>query len=569
MNCTALKTAILPEGLESIGYKAFHSCSAMNPVLLPEGLKSIGDYAFSWCAVLRTVLLPESLKSIGDHAFKGCDALRTALLPEGLESIGEWAFYGDESLEFVTIPTTVTSIGEYAFGALRDSSCKLLNIAVDLDNLDARAGVLSADSLKRKRVTIVDLSESRVQGLCESRIIDEPCREYATKMAMDSPARAGAAAGKKELTDAESLTAYLKVIAEAETSVMQLVESLALASSIRRRLEETTSCIDALQKERQQTRQATEQGKQDAERRAVLSGARLSASEIGRRPLPPRLESEPLMPKKPMLERPGFFNRRMVEAKNAAAEQEYQEALATYEAETRRVPAENLKRIKEYEEALAKWERSRDSAIQKQLSELEARPRRGSKIAEDSSDVALAWRAATYTSTAMCKELEDQLREASALHKLAYSADVIFPKYRNIEAMTTMYEYFETGRCTSLKGPDGAYNLYETELRSKAIIGKLDVVSDKLDVISDQLRTMQASQYVLYKAVEGVDKRLDAMSRTLSDILGETTTTRHTVQEISAKATMMVRSSAEIAYWARKNAELTDSLGYLFTFTSL
>ena len=37
-------------------------------------------------------------------------------------------------------------------------------------------------------------------------------------------------------------------------------------------------------------------------------------------------------------------------------------------------------------------------------------------------------------------------------------------------AMCTMYEYFVTGRCDKLSGADGAYNLYETEVRQNIII---------------------------------------------------------------------------------------------------
>lgn len=57
------------------------------------------------------------------------------------------------------------------------------------------------------------------------------------------------------------------------------------------------------------------------------------------------------------------------------------------------------------------------------------------------------------------------LRETQSVLENVYSADVIYPKYRNLPALTSIYEYLITGRCEGLTGPHGAYNLYEDEVR--------------------------------------------------------------------------------------------------------
>ena len=44
-----------------------------------------------------------------------------------------------------------------------------------------------------------------------------------------------------------------------------------------------------------------------------------------------------------------------------------------------------------------------------------------------------------------------------------YALNMIHPKYRNFSMVASLYEYFDTGRCVALEGPDGAYNLLETE----------------------------------------------------------------------------------------------------------
>lgn len=81
------------------------------------------------------------------------------------------------------------------------------------------------------------------------------------------------------------------------------------------------------------------------------------------------------------------------------------------------------------------------------------------------------------------------------------SLDVLYPKYATLPAVTTIYEYFITGRCSELSGPNGAYNLYESEGRANMIIDKLDNIAEKLDEI-------KANQYALYRAVESANSQL-------------------------------------------------------------
>ena len=92
------------------------------------------------------------------------------------------------------------------------------------------------------------------------------------------------------------------------------------------------------------------------------------------------------------------------------------------------------------------------------------------------------------------KELSDTLTKSQEVLSDLYSLDVVYPKYRNMIAMVTISEYLESGRCSTLEGPDGAYNLYELELRQNIII-------DKLDTIISQLDQVKENQYKLYQKV--------------------------------------------------------------------
>lgn len=50
-----------------------------------------------------------------------------------------------------------------------------------------------------------------------------------------------------------------------------------------------------------------------------------------------------------------------------------------------------------------------------------------------------------------------------------YSKVNIYYKYRNIVAMTTMYDYIAAGICTTLEGPNGAYKFFEEQAMRKHI----------------------------------------------------------------------------------------------------
>ncbi|MBR5731274.1 MAG: hypothetical protein IKX89_04955 [Firmicutes bacterium] len=54
-----------------------------------------------------------------------------------------------------------------------------------------------------------------------------------------------------------------------------------------------------------------------------------------------------------------------------------------------------------------------------------------------------------------------------ALKKL-YEADLLPERYRGSSAVTIMEDWFETGRCSSLSGPDGALSLYDSSADSAA-----------------------------------------------------------------------------------------------------
>lgn len=94
-----------------------------------------------------------------------------------------------------------------------------------------------------------------------------------------------------------------------------------------------------------------------------------------------------------------------------------------------------------------------------------------------------------------------------------YALDVIYPKYRNLPALTSIYEYLITGRCEGLTGPHGAYNLYEDEVRKDMVISQLSVVIQNLEQIKQ-------NQYMLYQQVKEIQQTTNSIENELRQIKG-------------------------------------------------
>lgn len=113
--CTPLKSVDIPDSVTSIGNYAFVSCNNLKSVDIPDSVTSMGNYAFYGCRGMENVKISNSLTSIGDYTFYYCNSLKNVVIPDSVKSIGWDAFYGCEELKNVELGKGVTSIGDYAF----------------------------------------------------------------------------------------------------------------------------------------------------------------------------------------------------------------------------------------------------------------------------------------------------------------------------------------------------------------------------------------------------------------------------------------------------------------------
>ena len=121
----SMPSAVISEGVEEIGEKAFYLSSAKS-VSLPETIKDISFAAFASMPSLEEMTLPETIETIGKRAFYKCPVLKKVVLPDGLISIADEAFYGCSALESANVPGSVEAFGSNVF-----YKCGNLSLSVD------------------------------------------------------------------------------------------------------------------------------------------------------------------------------------------------------------------------------------------------------------------------------------------------------------------------------------------------------------------------------------------------------------------------------------------------------
>lgn len=109
-----LERVVIPEGVKSIGEKAFYNLITLESAVLPDSLIEMGMYAFAGCTALQDIEFGSGLSIIPVGAFGGC-AIASLTLPETVTDIYFDAFRGCRELTGVTLPDSVTYLGSSVF----------------------------------------------------------------------------------------------------------------------------------------------------------------------------------------------------------------------------------------------------------------------------------------------------------------------------------------------------------------------------------------------------------------------------------------------------------------------
>ena len=94
--------------------EAFLECTNIKSVILPNTLTAIGTQAF-WGSSLVSISIPASVEEIRGSAFFGCSSLKTVTFEKGSKLKTVAGFSHCTSLTTIEIPASVETIGQYAF----------------------------------------------------------------------------------------------------------------------------------------------------------------------------------------------------------------------------------------------------------------------------------------------------------------------------------------------------------------------------------------------------------------------------------------------------------------------
>ena len=290
---------------------------------------------------------------------------------------------------------------------------------------------------------------------------------------------------------------------------------------------------------------------------------------------------EPILPNAPVLETPGLFNKKKVMAKNDALIVEYQKQCRAYEEEHSKYKQE----LSEYSEAVEKYQKDLErlkkdreaeylvaceKATQEHAESCARAKAEYEKALEEynsskqfAKDIVTPEKAKQMLIKQEIAQAEELLAKLYAARNELYAYNVVFGKYRDIVALSTFYEYLMAGRCETLEGTAGAYNLYEAEIRMNTVISQLAEVIVSLEQIKQ-------SQYVIYTALKEVHSSLNNLNYSMSSAVNslekiEKTTTdmNQYLSEISDNTKVIAYNTEATAFYAKKNAELTDALGFM------
>ncbi len=108
--CNGLTAVSIPEGVASVGEKAFWECTNLASVSFPDSLTELKAQAFADDPALTEVRIPGTLTTIGTGIFEDCTGLKTVVIDDGITFLPLGLFYGCTGLENVTVPESVAEL---------------------------------------------------------------------------------------------------------------------------------------------------------------------------------------------------------------------------------------------------------------------------------------------------------------------------------------------------------------------------------------------------------------------------------------------------------------------------
>lgn len=375
-------------------------------------------------------------------------------------------------------------------------------------------------------------------------------------------------------SDSKKLQEYFLKIINIEKNIHSIKQRLffLFSSSYKVNQEATLAQFYPLMSEKQHVYDAIDDLNMEFRRKSneitELKQRREYLSTVSVVPLSVAMPIKPIEPTKPVYATANLFNKKKIAAENDAKTEKYNAEVALYN-----------KALLEYsallDAAKKQQEELREKAIQEREKEILSLDENiaGKTIALEEfkkeivvqqvaleSSLSQLQNNTDYPAVQLKINLEKEIATASEVlaslfkqKNQLYATEIIFGKYRDLAAITSFYEYLLSGRCGTLDGVNGCYNLYESELRANIIINKLDAIGDSLEQI-------KGNQYMLYSQLSQINTELSSLNATTTAMLNGIRDTTEIFLEHSA---VIAHNSAVSAYYAKINAEIASSDRYI------
>ncbi len=109
-----VKKVILPETIETIGYRSFYGCSSLTDINFPDSLRRTGGWVFAHTG-LTEFIAPVNFTELGYGSFYSCESLKTVVLTPAVSYLGSDTFAYIAHGATVTVPSPDVEVDIKAF----------------------------------------------------------------------------------------------------------------------------------------------------------------------------------------------------------------------------------------------------------------------------------------------------------------------------------------------------------------------------------------------------------------------------------------------------------------------
>ncbi len=140
-------------------------------------------------------------------------------------------------------------------------------------------------------------------------------------------------------------------------------------------------------------------------------------------------------------------------------------------------------------------------------------------------------------------EISIELQKAKRKLDEIYSLNALPIKYRNFNAVATLYEYLDTGRCNIVQGHGGIYDTYETERISLEQLAQMVMMNQTLNRIEDNQRYICNELRIANQTLSNINSSIKNIEKT-NAVIAKNTAISAIANQQTARATSWLAWSA-------------------------